>query len=155
MTQLDDSIDTRTLFGDFDLTDLVCCCLFFCYASLGAIYSYQAITESHMKYKRLVTKKHYNLFNLIFNDSDFEHSQTKEDLVVMRFSSLVVLFVSIFILGFLFMPPRDEMLQFINQSGLLNIYLIMVSFLLAPVDELDYIRYLAQIEAMKLQSKMY
>ena len=63
--------------------------------------------------------------------------------MVARFSSLIILFISLILLGFLFMPPQDEMLQFINESGLINLYFIMLSFLLAPVEEIDYIRYLA------------
>ena len=41
------------------------------------------------------------------------------------------------LLGLLFMPPQDEMLQFMDESGLINIYMIVLYFLVAPVDEID------------------
>jgi hypothetical protein len=48
------------------------------------------------------------------------------------------------------MPPKDEMLQFMDESGLINVYLIVISFLISPVLEEDVIRYEAEIEASKL-----
>jgi len=48
------------------------------------------------------------------------------------------------------MPPADEMLQFMDESGLINVYLIVISFLISPVEEEYVIRYEAEIEASKL-----
>ena len=42
-----------------------------------------------------------------------------------------------------------------DESGLINVYLIILSFLLSPVEEVDLIRCEAEIEAMKLQSQLY
>jgi hypothetical protein len=39
------------------------------------------------------------------------------------------------------MPPRDEMLQFIDESGLINVYLTVLSFLLSPVEEEDLMQF--------------
>jgi hypothetical protein len=47
------------------------------------------------------------------------------------------------------MPPRDEMLQFMDESGLINVYLTVLSFMLSPVDKQDLIRFEAKREAMK------
>lgn len=58
--------------------------------------------------------------------------------------------ISILLLSLLFMPPADEMLQFMDESGLINVYLIVISFLISPVEEEDVIRYEAEIEASKL-----
>lgn len=69
-----------------------------------------------------------------------------------RFATPAICLISASLLSLLFMPPRDEMLQFMDESGLINVYLIILSFLLAPVQEVDLIRYEAEIEAMKLQS---
>lgn len=63
--------------------------------------------------------------------------------------------ISIFLLSLLFMPPADEMLQFMDESGLINVYLIVISFLVSPVLEEDVIRYEAEIEASKLQGQLY
>jgi hypothetical protein len=38
-----------------------------------------------------------------------------------------------------------------DESGLINVYLIVLSFLLSPVNEMDFIRYEGELEAMKLQ----
>ena len=48
------------------------------------------------------------------------------------------------------MPPADEMLQFIDESGYINIYLILISTLYSPVEEEDVIRFEAELEASKL-----
>ena len=53
------------------------------------------------------------------------------------------------------MPPRDEMLQFMDESGFINVYLITLSFLLSPADEEDVIRHEAEIEARVLSAKLY
>jgi hypothetical protein len=49
--------------------------------------------------------------------------------------------ISLMLLGLLFMPPQDEMLQFMDESGLINVYLIVLSFLISPVDEMDLLRF--------------
>mmetsp|Transcript_33195 Transcript_33195/g.50867 ORF Transcript_33195/g.50867 Transcript_33195/m.50867 type:complete len:145 (+) Transcript_33195:1428-1862(+) len=114
MTQLEDSIESTTLVGSIDLVDLVCFAVFAGYSLLSLYYSLFSYIQADRKYKQLLTNKHYNLYNLIFVDSTFEHSQPKEDLAVTRFTSFLLTFVSGLLLAFLFMPPKDEMLQFIN-----------------------------------------
>ena len=42
-----------------------------------------------------------------------------------------------------------------DESGLINIYMIVLSFLVAPVDEIDLYVFDGQMEAMRLQSKVY
>ena len=92
------------------------------------------------------------MYNLIFADSDFEHVV---DMTVIRFTSVFIFLISFSLLMMLFIPPADEMLQFMDESGLINIYLIVLSFLLSPVNEMDYIRFEGEIEAMKLQGQFY
>ena len=99
-----------------------------------------------------MSKKQYNLYNLIFADSDFEHVA---DMTVLRFTSVLIFLISITLLGLLFIPPADEMLQFMDESGLINVYLIVLSFLLSPVNEMDFIRFEGEMEAMKLQGQLY
>ena len=70
--------------------------------------------------------------------------------MITRFSSILITLISILLLSLLFMPPADEMLQFMDESGLINVYLIVISFLISPVQEEDVIRYEAEIEAAKL-----
>jgi hypothetical protein len=53
------------------------------------------------------------------------------------------------------MPPRDEMLQFVDESGLINVYLLTLTFLISPVTETDLIRYEAEKDAMKHQAEFY
>jgi len=53
------------------------------------------------------------------------------------------------------MPPQDEMLQFMDESGLINIYMIVLSFLVSPVDEIDLFVFDSQMEAMRLQGQVY
>jgi len=48
------------------------------------------------------------------------------------------------------MPPSDEMLQFMDESGLINVYLVVLSFLVSPITEEDHIRYEGEMEAMHL-----
>lgn len=59
------------------------------------------------------------------------------------------------LLSLLFMPPRDEMLQFIDESGLINVYLLVLSFLVSPVNKEDLQRFEAEIEAIKHQARLY
>lgn len=66
-----------------------------------------------------------------------------------RFSGMLVCFVSMLLLSLLFMPPNDEMLQFIDESGLINVYLIVLSFLISPIEEEDLLRYEAEMDAFR------
>jgi hypothetical protein len=50
------------------------------------------------------------------------------------------------------MPPKDEMLQFLDESGLINVYLVVLTFLISPVSEIDLIRFDAELEAKKMNS---
>lgn len=59
------------------------------------------------------------------------------------------------LLCLLLIPPADEMFQFILESGLINLYLIVLSFLVSPVDEIELLHFEAQNEAMILQCKLY
>lgn len=74
---------------------------------------------------------------------------------VNRFAAPIVSLVSLILLALLFMPPRDEMLQFVDESGLINVYLLTLTFLISPVTETDLIRYEAEKEAMKHQGEFY
>ena len=42
-----------------------------------------------------------------------------------------------------------------DESGLINVYLTIVSFLFSPIEAEDLIRLEGQIEAMNLQSQLY
>ena len=67
----------------------------------------------------------------------------------------LICFISLLLLGLLFMPPKDEMLQFLDESGLINVYLVVLTFLISPVSEIDLIRYEAEIEGIKMQASLY
>lgn len=69
---------------------------------------------------------------------------------ISRFGTPLVSFVSMLLLGLLFMPPRDEMLQFMDESGLINVYLVVLTLLLSPVTESDLIRAEAERDAIRL-----
>lgn len=69
-----------------------------------------------------------------------------------RFVAPLICIVSITLLALLFVPPKDEMLQFMDESGLINVYLLVLTFLISPVTEIDLIRFEAEIDAMRLQS---
>ena len=96
-----------------------------------------------------------NLQNLIFATADFDALHTRQKLSVSRFAAPLVSLVSLSLLSLLFMPPRDEMLQFVDESGLINVYLLTLTFLISPVTETDLIRYEAEKDAMKHQAEFY
>lgn len=102
-------------------------------------YALQGFWWRHRQYQRLKSKQSYNLYNLMFADTEYEN--VHQDLSLVRFAGLLICLVSMFLLALLFMPPRDEMLQYTDESGLINVYLIVLSFLAAPASESDLLRY--------------
>lgn len=92
------------------------------------------------------------MYNLIFEDSSLDHAFIRTDLSMTRFVAPLICIVSITLLALLFVPPKDEMLQFMDESGLINVYLLVLTFLISPVTEIDLIRFEAEIDAMRLQS---
>lgn len=84
-----------------------------------------------------------------------EKNAIKEDLTVSRFTTVLICMISMVLLGLLFMPPKDEMLQFMDESGLINVYLIVLGFMVSPVEEVDLIRFEGKREAIKQQCKLY
>ena len=55
------------------------------------------------------THKSYNLYNLIFDESEgADYART--DLTMARFATPMLCLISFSLLTLLFMPPRDEML---------------------------------------------
>lgn len=155
MEQLEDSIDTPDIVGSVDITDIICLLLGTLYMLASFKYTVQAFHLANQEHRKMQTHKSYNLYNLIFDDADSDHSYLRTDLTMARFATPAICLISAFLLSLLFMPPRDEMLQFMDESGLINVYLIILSFLLSPIQEVDLIRYEAEIEAMKLQSQLY
>lgn len=147
-----DSIDTGSIVGSFDFTDLLCLCLFSVYTVMAFRWMHEAYNLANAQYQKNRTKRNYNLHNLLFMDSD---SEIKTDLTVTRFATVLPFFVSILLLSLIFAPAQDEMLQFVDESGLINVYLIILSFLFSPIEAEDLIRIEGQIEAMNLQSQLY
>lgn len=153
MEQLENSINTRSLLGEMDITDILCFFIFGIYGFISLRYTLEAFCQAQTKYKSTKSKQNYNLYNLIFvND---QQNILKEDLTVSRFASVFISIISLFLLALLFMPPRDEMLQFMDESGLINVYLTVLSYMLSPVDELDLIRFEGKRDAMKQQLQVY
>mmetsp|Transcript_15753 Transcript_15753/g.26579 ORF Transcript_15753/g.26579 Transcript_15753/m.26579 type:complete len:401 (+) Transcript_15753:971-2173(+) len=150
-----DSIQSQNLVGEYDTIDITSFLVFLVYTSYALIKSVAAFSQKNLKYALKKTKRSNNLYNLIIADADGDDFNLVQDLKVERFCSVFVFSISISLLALLFMPPQDEMLQFINESGIINVYLIVLSFLVSPVDEIDFMRYEAQSEAMKLQCKLY
>jgi|APCry1669189534_1035231.scaffolds.fasta_scaffold104780_1 hypothetical protein len=66
-----------------------------------------------------------------------------------RYVTPLIFILSLFLMTLLYLPPNDEMLQFIDESAMINVYMIVLTFLVSPVDEIDMIRYEAESEAMK------
>ena len=155
MEQLDDSIITPNIVGSLDIIDIVCLLLGTVYILMSIRYTIQAFCLANSEYQQLRTRKSYNLYNLIFDDTDSDHAFLRTDLTMARFATPAICLISVSLLALLFMPPRDEMLQFMDESGLINVYLLILSFLLSPIEEVDLIRFEAEIEAMKLQSQLY
>lgn len=83
MSQIDDSIDTKRIFGNFDITDIICTILFVIYTVMALNFTFQAFRLAQEKYLKASSKKSYNLYNLIFMETEFESMQ--EDLTVSRF----------------------------------------------------------------------
>lgn len=81
-------------------------------------------------------------------DTEFEN--VHQDLALTRFTSVLICMISMFLLALLFMPPKDEMLQFTDESGLINVYLLVLSFLISPVSESDLLRFQAESEAISM-----
>ena len=71
MNQLEDSIETVDLYGSFDITDMIQVVIFGVYAYFSIRSSKDAFIWANDQYKKNRTKKNYNLFSLIFEDSDF------------------------------------------------------------------------------------
>jgi hypothetical protein len=114
-----------------DITDLLCFFIFSIYAFISLRYSLRAFQIANRRYNQNKSTQHYNLYNLIFSaENDLA---LKEDLTVSRFTTVLISGISMLLLALLFMPPRDEMLQFMDESGLINVYLTVLSFMLSPV----------------------
>ena len=141
---MEDSIDTASLFGQMDITDVICLIMFSIYGFVCIRYTFEAFSVANKKYKQNKSNKNYNLYNLIFANTDFEDNAMKVDFTVTRFTTVLICTISLLLLGLLFMPPRDEMLQFMDESGLINVYLIVLSYLVSPIEELDLIRFEGQ-----------
>ena len=94
--------------GTLDITDSICIVLFIIYTAMALKLTYEGFMWHHKIYIRMKSKQNYNLYNLIFSDTEFDGVQ--EDLSLKRYSSCLICLVSMFLLGLLFMPPRDEML---------------------------------------------
>ena len=96
-----DSIDTGSIVGSFDFTDLLCLCLFSVYAGMAFKWMYEAYNLANAQYQKNRTKRNYNLHNLLFMDSD---SEIKTDLTVTRFATVLPFFISILLLSLIFAP---------------------------------------------------
>jgi hypothetical protein len=138
------------LWSNADAEDYLCFIIFSVYVLMSIKYTLNAFMLANKKYLENKSQKDYNLYNLIFADTEFENNFMKTDLNVRRFITLFITLISMILIGLLIVPSRDEMFQFINESGLINVYLIILSFLISPVEEEDLIRFEGQIEAMKL-----
>lgn len=71
MNQLADSVETTSLFAGFDITDIICLIIFSTYAILSARLSLEAFQSANKDYHANRTHKNYNLYNLIFAESEF------------------------------------------------------------------------------------
>ena len=110
MNQIEDSIKTVGLFGTFDLTDCICVAIFSVYGFhciKSAISAFLLFQKQYLKNRSI---KNNNLYNLLFVDTDLENKLSTSDLTVNRFAPLLQCFISLMLLGLLFMPPQDEML---------------------------------------------
>ena len=146
MEQLSDTISTPKLIGEYDIIDIICFILGMVYLLTLFKYTIQAFCLANHEHHKMRTRKSYNLYNLIFDDTDYQDMKTE----TARFATPAIFTISFVLVIMLFMPPRDEMLQFMNESGLINVYLLILSYLLSPVTSVDLVRHSAEQEAMWL-----
>ena len=151
MEQLSDTIVTPNIIGEVDIIDLICFVISAVYMLFISKYTVQAFCLANHEHHQKRTRKKLNLYNLIFEDTDYQDMKTE----TARFVTPAICLISGLLLMLLFAPPRDEMLQFMDESGLINVYLLIISVLLSPVSPVDIERHSAEIEAMSLQSQLY
>jgi hypothetical protein len=71
MNRASDSVETTSLFAGFDITDIICLIMFSIYAFLSIRFSIEAFSSANKEYIANRTRKNYNLYNLIFAESEF------------------------------------------------------------------------------------
>jgi len=71
MVKVADSVETTSLFAGFDITDIICLIMFSIYAFLSIRFSIEAFSNATKEYNANRTRKNYNLYNLIFAESEF------------------------------------------------------------------------------------
>jgi len=68
---MSDSVETTSLLAGFDITDIICLIIFSIYAFQSIRYSVEAFSSANKEYHDNRTRKNYNLYNLIFAESEF------------------------------------------------------------------------------------
>ena len=137
MEQLSDTISTPNIIGEMDIIDVICFVLGTLYMLTAFKYTVQAFCLANHEHHKMRSRKSYNLYNLIFEDTDYQDMKTD----TARFAAPAIFLISAVLLSLLFMPPKDEMLQFMDEAGLINVYLLILSYLLSPVTSVDLVRH--------------
>ena len=106
MEQLSDTILTPNIIGEVDMIDMICFVLGTVYMLTIFKYTIQAFCLANHEHHKMRTRKSYNLYNLIFEDTDYQDMKTD----TARFATRAIFLISAVLLSLLFMPPRDEML---------------------------------------------
>jgi hypothetical protein len=105
MIQMQDSKGTQSQVAGFDVIDLLSFSIFILYCSYGLAHACKAFSVANRIFKEFKTHKNHNLYNLIFEDTEFEIQSLMEDLSASRFSAPGMFIISFILLSLLFMPP--------------------------------------------------
>ena len=106
MEQMSDTISTPKLIGEFDMIDIICFILGMVYMVTIFKYTIQAFCLANHEHHKMRTRKSYNLYNLIFDDTDYSDMRTD----TARFATPAICLISTALISMIFAPPRDEML---------------------------------------------
>ena len=68
---MDDQIETKSLLGSIDLADIVTFSIYGFYILISLVLSKEAFESANKEFKKNESKKNNNLYNLIFEESDF------------------------------------------------------------------------------------
>ncbi len=97
------------LWSNADVEDYLCFIIFSVYVLMSIKYTLNAFMLANKKYLENKSHKDYNLYNLIFADTEFENNFMKTDLNVRRFITLFITLISMILIGLLIVPSRDKM----------------------------------------------
>lgn len=73
MNVAENAIDTKSIVGEISVIDLIIFVVFSVYLYYAGSLALKAFRLANQQFKKFKTKKNYNLYSLIFADSEFEN----------------------------------------------------------------------------------